>query len=102
MFKHTVTNKIKEIFDIRVESESVFQYVGLRMEQHNNYITLDQIEYISRLSSITITAERQSMKDAFVTEEERTRLHAVVGQLKWVVTQTRPDIAFKCVSSVLN
>ena len=81
MFKHTVIDKIKEIFDIRLESESVFQYVGLWMEQHNNYIMLDQIEYISKLSLITITAEPWSMKDTFVTEEERTRLCAVVGQL---------------------
>ena len=67
LFKHTVIDKIKEIFDIRLESESVFQYVGLRIEQHNNYITLDQIEYILKLSLITITAERRSMKDTFVT-----------------------------------
>ena len=80
LFKHTVIDKPKEIFDIRVESESVFQYVGSRMEQHNSYITLDQIEYISKVSPITITAERRSMKDAFVTEEERTSLRAVVGQ----------------------
>ena len=48
LFKHTVIDKIKEIFHIRVESESAFQCVGLRMEQHYNYITLDQIEYISK------------------------------------------------------
>ena len=86
--------KIKEIFDIRVESGSVFQHVGLRKEQHNNDIMLDQIDYISKLSSITVTAEWRSMKDAFVTEEERTSLHAVVGQWNWVATQTGPDITF--------
>ena len=78
-----------------MENESVFQYVGLRMEQHNNYITLDRIEYISKLNPITIIAERRSMKDAFLTEHEHRNLRIVVGQLNWVASQTRPDIAFE-------
>ena len=37
---------------------------------------------------------RMQNKDALLTEDEKRKFRSIVGQLSWISTQTRPDVAF--------
>ena len=48
-----------------------------------------------RLQPIEISGSRKKEKQAPATEAERTDLRSLVGSLQWLITQTRPDLAFE-------
>ena len=52
------------------------------------------------MSSIPINKRRASEKSEKLDEKEKKEYRALVGQLNWISTHTRPDIAFEtCVLS---
>ena len=72
-----------------------FTYVGLRINSYNDGLTLDQDHYIRSLSSITISKERALNKNDDLDKKELAAFRTLVGQLSWISTHTRPDIAFE-------
>ena len=65
------------------------------MEQEKNGIKINQDQYIKHgLQEICIRKSYNDRRDDEVSQEERSKFRAVVGQLNWVATQTRPDISF--------
>ena len=67
-------------------------YVGLSIRSYRDGITVDQNQYIAGLSQIPISKKRASEKNVNLDEKEKKEYRALVGQLNWVATQTRPDI----------
>ena len=61
VFLHGITRvmnfveKLSEKFQAWKRSVQVFTYVGLNIVQHNENITLDQIDYISSIQSIQVS-----------------------------------------------
>ena len=61
VFLHGITRvmnfveKLCEKFQPGKRSVQVFKYVGLNTVQHNENITLDQIDYISSIQSIQVS-----------------------------------------------
>ena len=59
-------------------------------------ILLSQDGFVSgRLQPMELSVERKRNKEALATDTERTDYRSVVGSLQWLVTQSRPDIAFE-------
>ena len=50
--KEYITTKIRNTFIIGKESHSVFQYLGLHLNEHDSEITLDQINYAQNLKQM--------------------------------------------------
>ena len=63
-------------------------------------ITVDQLHYAPSLENIPLSRARVNNKNSELTEKEKSEYRALIGQLNWIATQTRPDIAFN--TCVLN
>ena len=74
--------------------EGNFKYVGFDIIQTEEGIISEQNNYINSIQPIPISPKRKSEKYAELNQEEISELRAVIGQLSWVATSTRPDISF--------
>ena len=93
-FEEQVIKKLKRKFLIGSSASIAFTYVGLSIKSYGDGITIDQTQYIESLSLIHISKLRSSQKKSELMESEKVAYRALVGQLNWIATHTRPDIAF--------
>ena len=56
---------------------------------------MDQIQYASSLEQMAISRERLNNKSSELSEFEKAEFSSLIGQLNWIATQPRPDIAFE-------
>ena len=100
-FKKNVIDMIKQIIQINKENQNNFTYLGLHIKQNGHATDVDQEGYISDINPIVIEDERNKKSCEEITPYGRQQLRAVIGQLNWVSTQTRPDIVSDpCIASV--
>ena len=85
---------LRKEFTVGKEKEGSFKYVGIKIQQKDHKILMDQNDYAKGLSLITMTKDREKDKQGPVTEEERKEMRAKIGQLLWLGRQTRPDLLF--------
>ena len=93
-FLNTVVGPFKNCFRISKQSDSIFKYIGLEIEQNQFGISISQNTYINSVDPVPIpSAENQSRH---LSNEERRAFRGIVGQLIWSSSMTRPDISFDC------
>ena len=99
LFYKKVIKSLELKFLIGSSASITFTYVGLRIKSYRDGLTIDQDQYIASLMEIPINktrlAERNFKERNRLTEIERKAYRALVGQLNWVATHTRPDAAFE-------
>ena len=61
---------------------------------NNEGVTVDQIQYAASLSTVEISYTRAMQKNSELSEQEKEGYRALIGQLSWMSTHTRPDIAY--------
>ena len=93
-FIECIIEKLKNKFLIGNSASMAFKYVGLNIESTNEGFLVDQLQYASGLQPISISRARAMKKGSDLSEDEKTEYRALVGQLNWIATNTRPDIAF--------
>ena len=94
-FKSKVIDQLQHVFLIGSSESKAFKYVGLNITSYNDgSFTLDQLDYAATLTPMTVSRQRANVKVGEVSELERSEYRALVGQLNWIATHTRPDIAF--------
>ena len=95
-----VITSICKTFKISKRLTKRFHYLGLNIMQTKDAVYVDQYSYIQELEVIQMDGQRALQKDDVLTEEEKRSLKKVCGQLSWVSTNTRPDMAYDvCVIS---
>ena len=94
-FVEKIIMRFMKKFQIGNTGNVNFTYVGLRINSYNDGLTLDQDHYIKSLSSIIISKERALNKSDDLNKKELAAFRTLVGQLSWISTHTRPDIAFE-------
>ena len=99
-FQTNVIMKIREFFSIGREEDKSFRYLGLNIEQNEDYITLDQSDYIDALKPILL--DHSTSTDRELTTKEKDLLRSKLGQILWISNQTRPDISFDVSSLATN
>eukprot|EP00435_Cladocopium_sp_Y103_P015740 s2941_g3.t2 len=73
-----------------------FKYTGVHFRQWDDFsIEYDQIEYIERISPVTIEKSRRLQPGSPLTQTERSSLRSIVGALQYAAVHSRPDIAAK-------
>ena len=93
-FQVNVINNLKQTFKISKENDENFTYVGIEVQQGKEGIYVSQSEYQSKLQEIEIESSRRADKNSTITKEEDEKLGSVIGQLSWLATETRPDLAY--------
>ena len=94
-FHTSVVAHFKRKVLIGSSSESCsFKYLGINIVQTVDGIGLHQKEYVDAISEISLSRERASRRMDNLQKEEMAEYRSLIGQLNWLGTQTRPDIAF--------
>ena len=104
LFLNEVINPIKRVFTIGSEHCAAIKYLDLNISQSNSEIIIDQVNCIKSVKYIVISNNRKNQKDELLCKEENDIIRTLVGQLRWVTGQTRPDFAFEVcqLSSILS
>ena len=84
----------KSSFLVGSEGTQAFKYIGLELEQSSECIPLDQASNIDKVSQIPLSRSRAAQKHESLHKKEHEELHILIGQLKWVASLSRPDIAY--------
>ena len=90
----TVVGKVCQEFKISKTAKKNFRYIGLEIEQNQSDIFVDQQHYIMQLEEMKIDENRKKDIHAKLNMDEQKLLRSACGQLLWVTSQTRPDMAF--------
>ena len=94
-FENIVIAHICKVFSVGKFENGALKYVGLNIENKEGSFLVHQIGYASSLSTIVMSHKRMQNKNASLNEEEKRKFRSVIGQLSWMSTQTRPDVAFE-------
>ena len=92
LFQNIVINHIRNVFTVSKEELQTFKYLGLNISQTNDGIFMHQKEYIEEIKVVEI--DKPNQKDRKLLPHETQQLQRIAGQLNWVSTQTRPDMAY--------
>ena len=93
-FKRAVVDKLTDMFVIGSKVSKAFKYIGLNIEAKENFTTVDQIDYLHMLKPMAISRRRIQEKSSELSTSEKMEYRTAIGQLNWVATHTRPDIAY--------
>ena len=91
-FRENVINHIREKFLVSGEETETFKYLGLQISHTVNGIEIHQKDYVKEIEAIEI--DNPSQKDYVLLPDVTQQLRRIAGQLNWVSTQTRPDMAY--------
>ena len=73
------------------------EFLGKHVQQHEDgRITISQKEYSMSVSCLNVGKVRRKQKDSFVTEQEKTQMRALLGEVNWIAMNSRPDLAASC------
>ena len=93
-FELKIIKSIKQCFKISTEELQTFKYLGINVRQTDSCIEIDQNSYINELKEVEISHEKRKNKYAQLNKEEARQLRGLAGQLNWMASQTRPDMAY--------
>ena len=93
-FLSTIFASILKRLRIGSTSENSFKYIGVNLDETEQGIRLHQQDYIAALNAVKLSKEREIRRNDALGTKELESYRALVGQLNWLSTQTRPDISF--------
>ena len=94
-FESTIMAQLNEIFCIGNTNTSSFKYLGKQIRQNDRGICLNQAHYISTIKPISLSRQRASQTTSELSDKEKQEFRCALGQLNWIATSSRPDIAFE-------
>ena len=91
-----------EKFKFGLVMKGEFKCLGWDLKQQENYLTIDQIDYVNnKIKPVDIdTAGRPN--DDRLTPEEITKMRGIIGKFRWLTDQTRPDISHDELELAMN
>ena len=93
-FKVTIMNNLEKHFKVGSTACGQFHYLGVSITQQSDSIMVTQRKYVQEVQEIELESDRAKQRQDELNSEEKQKMQATIGQLNWLSTQTRPDIAF--------
>lgn len=92
-FHREIVPRIRSRFTVGLEESHSLKYLGLNISQSSRAISLSTNSYSTCLKEIDTTVFGVD-KGRSLTSEEISVLKSVAGQINWLASQSRPDVAF--------
>ena len=90
-FKETVINPLAKRFVVGDRSETHFKYIGLSINQNEEFeVCMHQNQYAETIQQPLVSKD----KNIELSPKEHTQYRAIVGALQWLISGSRPDLAF--------
>ena len=80
-FEKSVVEKLQIIFMMGKTEEKKFKYVGMDIEQTEKGINVSQQDYADKIPVYSLRPERAKESEDDLTEEEKTQLRQMAGQI---------------------
>ena len=93
-FHSTIINKLRSTFAVGSEENTGMKYLGLHIHEDKDSIVLSAGDYSLSCKEISLPMN-DPQKDVRLSCDEKTLLKQLSGQLNWITTQCRPDMAFE-------
>ena len=91
-FQKNLVDKIKSRFRVSSECEGLFTYTGLQIKQDNESVTVSQESFANNLTQMLVQVQ-DSQNQSLLSNEDSRYLKRLNGQLMWLRSHTRPDLA---------
>ena len=76
--------------------EDEYRTLGWNVEHNQGNIYVSQVDYIeSRLEKLDIEQDGLHEAKTELTEENKSKLRQLIGKLRWVSDQSRPDVSYE-------
>ena len=96
-FYQTVFEKLRVRYPFQHVKDKRGEFLGKQLVQcDHGVLVIQQKEYAEAMNAIPVSKERRREKDKPVTENERGQMRAVLGEINWLVSGSRPDLAASC------
>ena len=69
-----------------------FRFCGKNVLQENGEIFIDQMDAIEGIDFMLLPTDRRKAVNSLLTESEKSAFRGLIGQMGWVVRQSRPDL----------
>ena len=92
-FLKLLTSKLKKRFMFGRTELTKFKFTGLNVEQKEDGIYVDQIDYIQNIQA-TSAYRMDDQEGESLNKSEFKAYRGITGQLNWTAENTRPDLAF--------
>ena len=92
-FHDHVIVQLRNTFTVGVEEDTNLKYLGLMVTQTDDGIKVSTDEYANSLKELTVPKVNSEHQKEFSSDHLKT-LKQFCGQINWLTTQGRPDIAF--------
>ena len=96
IFLEEITRKIVEKLEISKLEDNEFRFTGMDVKKDGYLIIVNMEDYAKSLGKIEI---RKGMPDDPLTEVEMNVYRKYVGNLSWLASNTRPDLAIHLFNS---
>ena len=95
IFHSTIIAKLKEMMTIGNEESLNMTFLGLHIYEDNSALYLHTNPYSNSLEEVVLSVTDKQDTTRPLNLEEKSKLKHVSGQLNWITTQSRPDLAFE-------
>ena len=95
IFHSTVIAKLKEMMTMGNEESLNMTFLGLHIYEDNSALYLHTNPYSNSLEEVVLSVTDKQNTSRLLNSEEKSKLKHVSGQLNWITTQSRPDLAFE-------
>ena len=93
-FKNDIIKHIMKTFKISRLNSGVFTYLGWKVNQTEDCITIDQRDYGQGIKAVPVSSTRRKETDSLLIDTEKKQYQGLLGKLLWLSSQTRPDLSY--------
>ena len=87
-----IISRIRAVFTVGHESKIPLKYLGMDLSLKEEILVYDQQNYINGIEEQQIENKRD--RERKLNKGEQSLFRAMCGQLNWIASQSRPDIAY--------